>query len=135
MFSEVAEIALVAARLGHFQQLLKTRVILFLNFTRPYTNTLPTSRSRLYPSFKKQTRCHSFMALNRASDVSAADWRSQSHVKNYRNLSRAEIRFFLVVEIPIKHSCLYNKFSFNHIEPKALFKMSLCNKPLIWSSL
>ena len=42
MFSEVAEIALVAARLGQFQQLLKTRVILILNFTRPraitYTN-------------------------------------------------------------------------------------------------
>ena len=28
VFSEVAEIALVAARLGQFQQLLKTRVIL-----------------------------------------------------------------------------------------------------------
>ena len=44
MFSEVAEIALVAARLGQFQQLLKTRVILILNFTRPhaitYTNSL-----------------------------------------------------------------------------------------------
>ena len=42
MFSEVAEIARVAARLGQFQQLLKTRVILILNFTRPrvitYTN-------------------------------------------------------------------------------------------------
>ena len=42
MFSEVAEIALVAVRLGQFQQLLKTRVILILNFTRPraitYTN-------------------------------------------------------------------------------------------------
>ena len=44
MFSEVAEIALVAARLGQFQQLLKTQVILILNFTRPhaitYTNKL-----------------------------------------------------------------------------------------------
>ena len=44
MFSEVAEIALVAARLGQFQQLPKTRVILILNFTRPhaiaYTNCL-----------------------------------------------------------------------------------------------
>ena len=41
MFSEVAEIALVAARLEQFQQLLKTRVILILNFTRPHeiTNT------------------------------------------------------------------------------------------------
>ena len=34
MFSEVAEIALVAAQLGQSQQLLKTRVILILNFTR-----------------------------------------------------------------------------------------------------
>ena len=45
MFSEVAEIALVAARLGQFQQLPKTRVILILNFTRPhaitYTNDSP----------------------------------------------------------------------------------------------
>ena len=39
MFSEVAEIALVAARLGQFQQLLKTRVILILNFTRPHAIT------------------------------------------------------------------------------------------------
>ena len=42
MFSEVAEIALVAARLRQFQQLLKTRVILTRNFTHPlaitYTN-------------------------------------------------------------------------------------------------
>ena len=39
MFSEVAEIALVASRLGQFQQLLKTRVILILNFTRPHAIT------------------------------------------------------------------------------------------------
>ena len=39
MFSEVAEIALVAARLGQFQQLLKTRAILILNFTRPHAIT------------------------------------------------------------------------------------------------
>ena len=39
MFSEVAEIALVATRLGQFQQLLKTRVILILNFTRPHAIT------------------------------------------------------------------------------------------------
>ena len=36
VLSEVAEIALVAARLGQFQQLLKTQVILILNFTRPH---------------------------------------------------------------------------------------------------
>ena len=49
MFSEVAEIALVAARLGQFQQLPKTRVILILNFTRPhaitYTNNYNNSNS------------------------------------------------------------------------------------------
>ena len=41
MFSEIAEIALVAAQLGQFLQFLKTRVILILNFTRPHaiTNT------------------------------------------------------------------------------------------------
>ena len=51
MFSEVAEIALVAARLGQFQQLLKTRVILILNFTRPhaitYTNYFDHSQYNL----------------------------------------------------------------------------------------
>ena len=50
MFSEVAEIALVATRLGQFQQLLKTRVILILNFTRPhaitYTNEAATETNK-----------------------------------------------------------------------------------------
>ena len=41
------------------------------------------------------------MALNRATDVSADDWLSQTNVKNYGNASR---EFFSVVEIPIKHS-------------------------------
>ena len=44
------------------------------------------------------------MALNRVSDMSAADWLSQTPVKN-----EAVIRFFSVVEIPIKHSSLHNK--------------------------
>ena len=51
MFSEVAEIALVAARLGQFPQLLKTRVILILNFTRPHAITytkFPVDRHK-YP--------------------------------------------------------------------------------------
>ena len=39
MFSEIAEIALVAAGLGQFLQFLKTRVILILNFTRPHATT------------------------------------------------------------------------------------------------
>ena len=42
MFSEIAEIALVAARLGQFLQFLKTRVILILNFTRPHAITRQT---------------------------------------------------------------------------------------------
>ena len=53
------------------------------------------------------------MALNRASDVSEADWQSRTHVKYYRNFSRVEIRFFSGVEIPIKHS-VYSKKS--HID-------------------
>ena len=56
-------------------------------------NILLTRRSRLNSRFKKKTRCHSFMALNRASDVTAADWLSQKHEKNYRNLSLVMIRF------------------------------------------
>ena len=52
MFSEVAEIALVAARLGQFQQLLKTRVILILNFTRPHAITYT---SNLY--FSSSSEC------------------------------------------------------------------------------
>ena len=34
-----------------------------------YMSTLLTRRSRLNSLFKERTRCHSFMALNRASDV------------------------------------------------------------------
>ena len=49
------------------------------------------------------------MALNRVSDVPAANWLSQTHVKNYRNFLPVVIRFFSVVEIPIKHPSLYNK--------------------------
>ena len=36
VFSEVAEIALFATRLGQFQQLLKTRMILIVNFIGPH---------------------------------------------------------------------------------------------------
>ena len=46
MFSEVAEIALVAGRLGQFQQLPKTRVILILNFTRPHAITYTKASTR-----------------------------------------------------------------------------------------
>ena len=52
MFSEVAEIARVAVRLEQFQQLLKTRAILILNFTRPhaitYTNAFLNLRNIYY---------------------------------------------------------------------------------------
>ena len=74
-----------------------------------YMNTLLTRRSRLNSLVKVRTRRHSFMALNRATDVSAADWLFQTHVKIYRNFSRAVIRFSSVVEIPIKHPSLYKK--------------------------
>ena len=58
--------------------------ILYLQATMHYyLNTLLTRRSRSYSGFRKRTRFHSFMALNRASDVAAADWQSQTHV-NYR---------------------------------------------------
>ena len=71
-----------------------------------------SNKKPTYSRFKKRALCHSFMALNRASDVSAADWRSQTHVKNYRTFSRVETRFFSVEEIPIKHSSLYNKYQY-----------------------
>ena len=47
MFSEIAEIALIAVQLGKFQQLPKTQVILILNFTRPYAITY-TNRERTF---------------------------------------------------------------------------------------
>ena len=51
-------------------------------------------KSALIHIFKKRTRCHSLMALNRASHVPAADWLSQTHVKNYRHFSCVVISFF-----------------------------------------
>lgn len=39
MFSEIAKIAIIAVRLRQFQQLLKTCVILILNFTLPHAIT------------------------------------------------------------------------------------------------
>ena len=41
----------------------------------------------------------------------AADWQSQTHMKNYHTVmffSCMEMQFFSVVKIPIKHSSLYN---------------------------
>ena len=73
-----------------------------------YIKILLTRKSRINSRFQKRTRCHSFMALKRASDLSAADWLSQTHVKNPRTFSFVEIWFLSVVEIPIKNSSLYN---------------------------
>ena len=49
------------------------------------------------------------MALYRVSNMSEPDWLSQTHKKNYRNISHVVIRFFSVVVIPTKHSSLYIK--------------------------
>ena len=46
--------------------------------------------------------CYSFIALNRARDMLAVDWLSQTHVKNYHNFSRVVIRIFLRGENPYK---------------------------------
>ena len=74
---------------------------------------LLTKRCSLNPRFKKRTRCHSFMAINRASDVSAADWLSQTHVENYRNFSSGVTWFFSVEEeVSTQQSSLYNKTTF-----------------------
>ena len=71
-----------------------------------YINIIRTS---INSHFKERTRFYSLMAQNRAGDVPAADWLSQTQVKNSRNLSRVVIRFSSVVEIPIKHFSFYNK--------------------------
>ena len=75
-----------------------------------YINNLLTRISQPSLTFKKRTRNHTFMALNRASDMSAADWLSQRHVTNYCNFSCVVIWFFSEVGIPIRHSSLYNKW-------------------------
>ena len=55
--------------------------------------------------------CHSLMELNKARDVSSADWRSQTR-KKLSLFFTCEIRSFSVMEIPIKHSSLLNKVDF-----------------------
>ena len=64
MFSEVAEIALVAARLGQFQQLPKTRVILILNFTRPHAITYTNSSLKCSLSNFSRICTHSYIFPN-----------------------------------------------------------------------
>ena len=61
------------------------------------------------------------MALNRASEVSAANWLSQTHEENYRNFSHVAIRFFSEVEIPMKHSRL-GKFDFGQNAREIILK-------------
>lgn len=55
MFLEIAEIALVAARLGQLQQLPKTRVTLILNFTRTHAITY-TNERKFCPSYFNQVK-------------------------------------------------------------------------------
>ena len=44
----------------------------------------------------------------KASDVSAADWRYQTHVKKYRNFSRVLSWLFSGLEILVQHRSLYD---------------------------
>ena len=41
---------------------------------------LLTTESQLNSRLKKKACCHSLVVLNRASDVPAADWLSQTHI-------------------------------------------------------
>ena len=66
---------------------------------------LTNKKGQRYLRFKKRARCHSFMGLNRVSDVSAVDWLSQTR-ENYRNFSLVALPFFLVMEFVIKHSSI-----------------------------
>ena len=80
-----------------------------------YINILLTRRSRLNSRLKKRTCCHSFMALNRASDV-------QQLIGYLKHMGAIMvIRFFSVVEIPVKHSSLYNKKN-----TTVIFGLKLC---------
>ena len=68
-----------------------------------------TNKKKLNSGFKKRTCYQSFMALNRASDMSAADWLSQTCMENYCNFSCVVKWFFSLVEVPLKHSSLCNE--------------------------
>ena len=48
----------------------------------------------------------------KASDVSAADWRYQTHQKKYRIFSRVLLRLFSGLEILVQHLSLYDKTHF-----------------------
>jgi len=65
-----------------------------------YINSLLTRRSQLNSCRKSRAHCHSFMALNRISELSAADWLSQTGVKHSRNFS--QIKTLVVMFAGIK---------------------------------
>ena len=56
-FSVVGEIALVTARLGQFQQLLKTQVLLILNFIRPHAITYTNWNNQFEKRLELLTYC------------------------------------------------------------------------------
>ena len=103
MFSEVAEIALVAARLGQFQQLLKTRVILILNFTRPHAIT-----------YTKQSSYRTL--LNKSNLMTLQNRRLQDIAVLYVHCSPYNLR---VSEfIPRFTTKKYGKHSLTYLGPK-----------------
>ena len=81
----------------------------YVKFGLLHKHLILKTRSRTYSRFKKRTICHSCVAIIKATDVSAVNWLSQTHVKNYCNFSLVEVQFVSEVEIPIKYSRLYNK--------------------------
>ena len=68
-----------------------------------YTNTLATRKSRVRSLLKKRTRSHSLLALNRASDVPAVHWPSQTCEKSSRSFTCGDT-FFLNGGNPYKES-------------------------------
>ena len=50
--------------------------------------------------------------VRKASDVSAADWRYQTHGKKYRIFSRVLLRLFLGLTILVQHRRLKEKMFF-----------------------
>ena len=69
------------------------------------------------------------MVLNRLSELSVADWLSQTHMKNYHNFSCVEIPLS-VVEISMKYSILYSNH-YNHTPLISFVHNLLSNCPLL----
>ena len=72
-----------------------------------FINILLTRKSRLNSRFKMRTRCYSFLLLNRAGDLPAA----QTYRKKYFNCSRVVLRFFSVVELTNRFPIAVRLFS------------------------